>query len=234
MTTTIHSRRSNGAGPPTDLNRPRPDPSGRRTRVPELVVGVALAVGFALAGVLWHLSSTDKQAVLALARPVSRGDVIERSDVRDVYLASDDPIAHLTSGQSSLVVGRPARADMAAGTLLTSRSVDTGPTLDAGQGVVGLSLEPGQVPIDRLVPGDLVDVVSAAGAVSPAPETDATASPATIGAAVIAEGAAVYAVDDVGAQGRRVVSIKLAKDDANRVAAAAERGAIRLVLVGRP
>ena len=63
--------------------------------MPELVVGVALMVGFALAAVLWHMSATDKESALTLAGPVSRGHVIEAADLRVVYLASDDPIAHL-------------------------------------------------------------------------------------------------------------------------------------------
>ena len=43
----------------------------------------------------------------------------------------------------------------------------------------------------------------------------------------------VYAVEELGTQGRRFVSLKLPETDANRVAAAAERGRVRLVLVGR-
>ena len=50
---------------------------------------------------------------------------------------------------------------------------------------------------------------------------------------MLASRAAVYAIDDLGTQGRRVVSIKLPEADANRVAAAAERGPVRLVLVGQ-
>lgn len=233
MTTTTTATRTNGAG--TIGARPVLEPPRRRVRPPEVLVGVGFAVAFALASVLWHLSTTERQAVLALARPVARGEVVKAGDLRVVYLASDDAIAHLSRTDSARVVGRPAGADLPAGTLLTAASVTSAPTLGDGEGVVGLSLEPGQVPVAELVPGDLVDVVAATEA---APATTTGEAPPPLDAnpepAAIATGATVYAVAGPSVQGKRVVSIKLAKPEATRVAAAAERGGIRLVLVGRP
>ncbi|MGH9158319.1 MAG: hypothetical protein ACRD1K_21340 [Acidimicrobiales bacterium] len=204
-------------------------PPGRRTRLPELVVGVALMVGFALAAVLWHMSATDKQPALALARSISRGHAIEAADLRVVYLSSDDPIARLGRGESSAVVVRIALSDLPAGTLLTRGSVAPRVAIGPNEGVVGLALEPGQVPATELLPGDLVNVIggpaegAGAGAVQPAGSQTA----------VLASRASVYAVGDLGTQGRRFVSVKLPEADANRVAAAAERGPVRLVLVAR-
>jgi len=78
-----------------------------------------------------------------------------------------------------------------------------------------------------LLPGDFVNVIAG-------PVEGAAAAP-TPGAqpSVLATRAAVYAVGDLGTQGRRFVSIKLPEADANRVAAAAERGPVRLVLVSK-
>jgi hypothetical protein len=42
----------------------------------------------------------------------------------------------------------------------------------------------------------------------------------------------VHAVEPLGTQGRQLVSLKMPEDVANRVAAAAERGSVRLVMVG--
>jgi len=217
---------ANGSAPsPTQL-RIEPPP-GRRARVPELVVGVALMVGFALAAVLWHMSSTDKKPALALAGPVARGHVMEASDLRVVYLATDDRIAHLARTDAAMVIGRVALTDLPAGTLLTGGSVAPRVTIGANEGVVGLALEPGQVPATALRPGDFVNVIAG-------PVEGAAAAP-TLGAqpSVLATRAAVYAVGDLGTQGRRFVSIKLPEADANRVAAAAERGPVRLVLVSK-
>lgn len=226
MATTVETKRTNGREAPVSGRIRLEPPPGRRARLPELVVGVALMVGCALAAVLWHMSTTDKQAALALVGPVARGEVIEASDLRVVYLSSDDPIAHLGRGESPAVIGRTALSDLPAGTLLTEASVAPGLTLSQNEGVVGLALEPGQVPATELVPGDLVNVIAG-------PSEAGGGQPAVAPTSPLASRAAVYAVEDLGTQGRRFVSIKLPEADANRVAAAAERGPIRLVLVGR-
>lgn len=228
MATKVQQARvqGNGAAPrPTPL-RVEPPPRNR-ARVPELVVGVALMVGFALAAVLWHMSSTSKESALALAGPVSRGHVIEASDLRVVYLASDDPIAHLARTESAALIGRIALTDLPAGTLLTSASVAPRVTVGANEGVVGLALDPGQVPATALLPGDIVNVIAGPAEGAGATQTAGGQTP------LLATRAAVYAVGDLGTQGRRFVSIKLPEADANRVAAAAERGPVRLVLVSK-
>lgn len=209
----------------TDSFRLEP-PSGRRTRIPELVVGVALMVGFALAAVLWHMSSSEKEGALALARPVHRGHVVVAADLRVVYLSSDDPIARLPRSQSGAVIGRVALTDMPAGTLLTSSSVAARVTIGANEGVVGLALEPGQAPAQQLLPGDVVNVVAG-------PADGAANAPTSGGTTVLASRATVFSVGEIGSQGRRFVSIKLPELEANRLAAAAERGPVRLVLVGQ-
>ena len=216
----------NGSVPSGGPLRVEPPPA-RRVRVPELVVGVALMVGFALAAVLWHMSSTSKQAALALSRPVPRGHVIEQRDLQVVYLSSDDNIAHLGRTEAGTVIGRVTLADLPAGALLTSESVAPRVTIGPNEGVVGLALEAGQVPATSLLPGDLVNVIA-----GPAESAGAGATAAATGAnPVLATRAAVYGVEELGTQGRRFVSIKLPEQDANRVAAAAERGPVRLVLV---
>jgi hypothetical protein len=228
MATKVQSARApgNGSVPSSGPLRVEP-PTARRVRVPELVVGVALMVGFALAAVLWHTSSTSKEAALALSRPVPRGHVIEQRDLQVVYLASDDNIAHLSRTESGSLIGRVTLADLPAGTLLTSGSVAPRVAIGPNEGVVGLALEAGQVPATTLLPGDLVNVIA-----GPAESASASTATAATGAnVVLATRAAVYDVSELGTQGRMFVSIKLGEQDANRVAAAAERGPVRLVLV---
>lgn len=197
-----------------ELDPPR---TARRIRVPELLVGAALAVAFALAAVLWQANATQRDPVLAVATAVTRGDVIEARDVRVVYVGSDQPIATLSEAEASRVVGRIAVADLPAGTLLTAAQVTDPQTVEPGEGVVGLALDPGQFPAMRLAPGDVVNVV---------------AGSADGGDAVLAEGAVVFAVEELGGQGRRFISLRTSEQAANRVAAAAESSPVRLVLVG--
>ena len=198
-------------------------PSRRRARTPEMALGVVLMVGCALAGVLWHMSAADKVAVLALASDVSRGEVLEPTDVRVVYLAADQPVAHLPRAASGEVVGRIAVADLEEGTVLTALHVVARSPLRSEDGVVGLALDPGQFPAVGLLPGDVVNVVAGAS----------EGVPGEASSAVLADRAEVYAVEPLGTQGRQLVSLQMSVEVANRVAAAAERGSVRLVMVGQ-
>lgn len=198
-----------------DMKVGAPSP-GRRVRMPELLVGAAIVVGFALAAVLWHSNSTQRDPALALAADVERGDAITAADLEVVYIGTDDAIVRLAPSQSVEVIGRVAVSDLEAGTLVTSANVVDLPALGPGDGVVGLALDPGQYPAGRLSPGDLVNVVIPG---------DAEEGP-------IAESAVVFAVEELGGQGRRFLSLRTSEDAANRIAAAAEAGPVRLVLVG--
>lgn len=216
--TTIDRQRANGhkVNGPADLALEAPS-ARRRARVPEMLIGAALTVGFALAFVLWQAGSTDRRPVLALTVGVERGEVIEASDLEVVYVEADSSIAALDRSSSAAVVGRPAAIDLPPGTLLTTSMVIDREEVGAGEGVVGLALDPGQFPTSRLSPGDVVNVV---------------ASIADQGDVVLAERAVVYAIEDLGGQGRRFVSVRADLASANAVAAAVERGPVRLVLVG--
>lgn len=221
--TMVDRARGNGSGPLAGTPRLEP-PTRQRGRLPELVIGLIVMVVFALGAVLWHGSTTERQAVLALAGDIERGDTIAATDLRVVYVSSDDPIAYTAEQDSAAIVGRIAATDLAAGTLVTSSQVADRVALGQGDGVVGLALDPGQFPALSLLPGDRVNVVSGAPSAQEADE----GQPST----VLASGAEVFAVEELGGQGRQFVSLRMGEDDANRVASAAERGPVRLVLVG--
>jgi len=186
--------------------------------VPELAVGVLVSVVFALGAVLWHLSSVAKVPALAAATTIERGDTIESGDVKVVYFASDGPVSRMDGSQLGRVVGRVARVDLGKGTLLTPSLIAGPVAIDDGDGVVGLSLEPGAYPASGLAMGDRVNIVL-------------TADFADNGApTVIARGAVVFGVEEL-TSGRRLVSILTNEVDAEAVAAAAGGDGLRLVLV---
>lgn len=216
--------RLSGDGARVRTDAPSLEPTPRRARLPEMAIGVVLMVGFSLAAVLWHMNATDKVPALALASNVARGEVIEPGDLRLVYVPSDEPIAHLPGAASSEVVGRVAVAALEEGTLLTRGHVVARASLGPDDGVIGLAMDPGQFPAPGLLPGDLVNVVGGM--------VDGSSTPDGF-SAVLAHHAEVYAVEQIGTQGRQFVSLKMPEDVANRVAAAAERGPVRLVMVGR-
>ncbi len=216
MATTMRDARRRDTQPVRDELALQP-PGGHRGRLPEVAVGVLVTVGFALAAVLWHLSAAQKVPVLALASDVGRGEVIEAEDLRVAHVASDDQVSLLAPSQSGEVVGRVAVVDLVAGTLVGPSLVAAVPAVEPGDGVVGLSLEGGQVPSGRLSPGDIVHVVAAGG--------DSAGS-----GRIIAERAEVVEVEDLGGQGH-YVALRTQEASATEVAAAAERAPVRLVLV---
>lgn len=221
--TMVDKVKGNGAVPLSEAPRLEP-PTRQRGRLPELVIGILVMVAFALGAVLWHSSTTEREAVLALVGDIERGDMLAAADLRVVYVASDDPIAHVRQDESGDIVGRIATTDLETGTLVTRSQVADRVAIGAGEGVVGLALDPGQFPALGLLPGDRVNVVSA----EPVTPEDGEDAPSP----VLARGSEVFAVEDLGGQGRQFVSLRMSEDDANRVAAAVERGPVRLVLVG--
>ena len=202
MTTKSLPRRSERRRVPADRNGNRNNPSvtiappRSRVRLPELAVGLFVTVGFALGAVLWHLNSVTKVPALALASSVERGETIAADDLRVVYLASDNVVARLDDTQIPQVVGRVALIDLPVGTLLSRGLVADAAPLEAGEGVAGLFLEPGQYPALGLAPGDRVNVVRTVEGAVEGGDSDA----------VLARGATVFAVEDL-ASDRKLVSI---------------------------
>jgi hypothetical protein len=182
-------------------------------------VGVLVTVVFALGAVLWHLSTVEKVPALAAASAIERGEVIESGDVRVVYVSSDGSLARLGSSQLDEVVGRVALVGLTEGTLLTPSVVADAAAVNTGEGVVGLSLDPGAYPARGLATGDRVSVVRSAEV------ADLDAKPT-----VIARDATVFAVEELSSD-RLLVSILTRETDAEAVAATASAGGLRLVLV---
>ena len=198
-------------------------PPGRRTRGPEVIVGLVVIIVFALGAVLLHLSAVDRTPALAVVGSVERGDTITAADVKVIYVSSDDALARLPESQLTQVVGQVALVDLAPGTLLSRSVVADRPSLDPGEGVVGLSLEPGGYPSLGLAPGDRVSVIRAA---EPA-AVDGDGESAEV---VLTRDATVFSVEEL-ASDRRLVSIVAPEGDAEAVAAASGSGSLRLVLV---
>lgn len=195
---------------PFRLEAPR-----RRVQVPQLLIAVFLVAFSALVAVVLFSGASAREPVLALANPVSRGQVVAMEDLMVVYVASDDPIATLSSEEDSSLVGLTAVADLPAGTILTSAHLSSRSLIGDGEGVVGLALTPGEYPTLSLAPGDRVEIVV----------TDGT------GGGRVTASAVVFDVAELGVQGERFVSLRLPADLTAEVAAAAEADQVRLVLV---
>ena len=139
----------------------RPTPSGPGRSAPALVPGggrqrrwslallavlvtVASALGFV---VLW-MNAGGREPVLALRRNVAAGQTIEADDLQVVRVAADPGIDPIASSARDDVVGRPAAADLLAGTLLVPEAVGTASGLEAGQAVIAVPVSPEELPAD--------------------------------------------------------------------------------------
>jgi hypothetical protein len=212
--------------PRGDMLRVEPPATAPRRRLPELVLGIFLVAGCALAALLLASSARERTPLLALSGDVQRGHVITEDDLRTAYVGSDTPIAYLDEGAEAEVVGRAALSDLPAGTLVTPQQFAApSEVLDAGGGIVGLDLESGEMPSMQMAPGDHVNVV--AGAVTSGDQAE-----------VVAEAAQVVSVerleDESGQANRWWVSLRASENDANQLAmATAGDNPVRLVLVQR-
>jgi hypothetical protein len=212
-----------------DLEPPQPK---RRSRLPEIALGVLLIAGFGLAGLWWQMASTNPTPVIALAVDVDRGDVIDLEDLQLVHIQTDDPLNVLDQHESGEVVGRLALSDMAAGTLLTTDDVTGGSVVEAGDGIVGLALAAGEYPSLAMRAGDMVDVVLTPGSADDsAVDGDLPSILALAEGRVLVAGAMVVEVAEIGNQGDVFVALTTTESEAALVARAASLDRVRLVEV---
>lgn len=225
MTTALRDRPAvSGTEPHFDL---APTKATGRGRMPEIAGGILVVAVCAIAALLWQLSATDERQVLSLRNPIERGHTLTAADLQIVGIGGDDPIATLSQAQAAQVIGRVARTALPAGAVITGEQFSDGSLIGDGEGVVGLSLEPGQFPSLALSTGDHVAVV-----LTPAPgDTEAFTSPDFTADVLVAD-ATVVEVSQVGVQGNVFVAVQVTETDAARVAAAGSAGRVRLIQIG--
>ncbi|WP_439381577.1 SAF domain-containing protein [Amycolatopsis lexingtonensis] len=165
-------------------------PAGRRTRrrLPHLLVGVLLVLACVGGALWWTASAQGRVPVLAVARPLSVGHVLERTDVREVEISAADTIATVTADQATAVLGRPMATSLGPGALLTPGSVGPAAVPGTGHAIVAVALKPGQFPLEISAGSPTLVVVTAqlsTGSSSP-PEPGQT-WPATVTGLVKAE-----------------------------------------------
>lgn len=148
--------------------------TGRRRRVPYLVVGVLLVVVCAAGAVIAVLLAGEREPMLTLARPVTVGHVLTPQDLRQVPLSADSGTDLIPASQASSVIGQPFAYALPAGTLLSRSALGHPEIPPPGQGVVAVAVKAGQAPPD-LASGTRVSVIvtpgnsSSTGSTSAAP-----------------------------------------------------------------
>ena len=190
-----------------------PRPLARRRSSRRLLLAVVLGIVGALLAAYAYRLAVARDGVVALARPLPFGSVVQQSDLRQVQLPADTGLATIGWTDVGSVVGQLAATDLRAGQVLTPDSVTIDRTPMPGEAVVGLSVEPGRAPATTLSPRDEVLVVIAGGAPP--------------------RRASVVRAGDPDVSGARVVDVVVPQADAEELALASVDGRVALVLVAR-
>jgi len=195
----------------------------KKSRVPEIALGVLLVAGCALAALAWQTIADPSRTVLAVGTDVSRGEIITVNDLQTVQIASNDIINVIGSEQASTVVGQIAQVDLTAGTLLAPTMVADVVGIEADQALVGITINRGDLPSATLRTGSPVDVV-----VTPSNNGDDSFLTEAEGSVLIRN--AVVAEIATGGEGVNI-ALAVADADAPVLARAIAAGRVRLVAV---
>jgi hypothetical protein len=190
--------------------------ANRRRSVPHLLLGVLLVLACAAAFVVVSLNSGTRQPVLALARPVSVGQVLTTQDLKQVNVAVDPGVSVVDASQAASVVGTTMSTNVPAGTLLTLDAVNGARIPAEGEAIAALSLNAGQFP-PEVSPGTHVSVVHAPGQAGAAASSPPTTTRSPDSSAVWR--AVVTSVTTPANQQTTVVSVQLPEAAAHQVAA---------------
>lgn len=208
------------AGMPPSLDDIGLEGPRRKSRLPEVALGLVIVAVCGLASLWWYSTAAERTDVLALREPITQGDTLEVEDLIKVAIATEDPVATMSEAEVLSIVGQVAVTDLSAGTLVTpAMFAQFNPMLD-GSVVVGLDLEVGRVPAVTPLPGDAVAVVllPVANATEPVGEI-------MVDSAVVVETAAI------GTQGRRFLALSMTEEDATEVTSAASQNRVALIRV---
>jgi hypothetical protein len=184
------------------------------------MLGALLIVVCAAGGVFAATQLGDRDSVLALARPVSVGQILTAQDLKQVSMAADSGMDIMPASAASTVVGQPVAFSLPVDALVT-RSMLGAPKIPAqGQAIAAVGLKSGQFPPD-LSPGTTVAVLTTPGQGT---TTESTTEQNSSWTAVVT-GIAISEPEQT-----TVVSLQLSESDA-RALASAPAGQLSLVAI---
>lgn len=213
-------------------NGSRPSPVGRpvgttaRTAArnrSRIALGAFVLVASALAAGLMYANLGDRQPVLAVARAVEAGQVIESADLREVLAAPVPGVRTVPAANRQAMVGRSAAVRLMPGALLHPAQLASATTRESGQAIVGAVLKPGLYPLGLRVGDEVLAVVVP---IEGTPSTDSD-----VGPPMTAEVTAIQPASNPGSG--LSVSLGVEPGDASMLATAAARGRLTLVLAPR-
>lgn len=192
-----------------------------RTRRPLMLAFMVVTIVIGALGAYWLVNrSAERISVVGMADDVAWGSKIESSDLIAVSVVVDPALRVVPWEERTSLIGQLAATDLQAGSLVTARAVMGEPIPGPGQALVGVNVNPKQLPVTDLVARDqvLLVVTGASGnAAAPDKEIEAT----------------VFKVGESEAGGSRTVDVLVPAESAGAIATAAAGGFISIVLVPR-
>lgn len=134
----------------------------RSFRLPEVMLGVLLVAGCALAAVLWQQHTDTTVTVVVAARQIARGTVVSAADLGGAQIGGETS-ALITGDRASTLLGQIAVVDIPSGSPLSAALVTAERPLGADEALTSMALEPGRMPPD-LAPNDHVRIIVTASA----------------------------------------------------------------------
>lgn len=159
MSTTLTPGRVSGNGSSSHAAGIMPGKRRQRS-LPLAAVAVACMLAAIVAFVGVQLAATDRQPVLAVARPVQAGATITAEDLAVAQVAEDPALKPIPLSSKASVVGQTAAEDLAPGALLTQASLGGASTIGDGEALVGVEVPPAAAPVDAISAGDRVQVIA--------------------------------------------------------------------------
>jgi hypothetical protein len=196
-------------------------PPSRQKRRPIWLAAAVLLVALGSLGVWFVVSNLrDTVAVVALRNDVPRGATITAQDLTTVDINPEPALQTVPASQLTQVVGKRAAVDLSAGVLLPPAAIADTITPPAGQSVVGLALDPGQMPAIELRVGDKVRIIS-----TPKDQDDPpTTTP------VVTVTAEVVSSTPLADTSKTRVDVLVSEPDATKVAAISATNRVALIL----
>jgi hypothetical protein len=183
-----------------------------------MAIGLMLIIGGALGSFLLYQSAANSLTVVALARDVSRGHVLEAKDLVAAQVPQDVAGLFISGDNAQEVVGKTLTVDGFANIPIVSTMLSTRSPLASGEALVAASVEIGNYP-PKLAEGDSVQLVFTPDI------TTGNVTPPTMYSTVVTVWS-VSSPDD--SLGRAVVTFRGPKDLALAVAGA---GSVHIALI---
>lgn len=185
-----------------------------------VLVGVALAVVFALLAVWAVNRAGEARSVVIVTNDVRAGDEIQPSDLGTTQLRGGDDVQTVGSTKLASLVGKRAARPMPAGTLVTESDVEQRIAPRSGDVIVPIAVTEGQYPSSGLQGGDVVRVIVTGGGQSIEGLEPGTAFDGV-----------VLALGQADEKGTMTVDVSISSSEAPSAAAASGTGRISIVNV---